>query len=108
MIEASIKQLRNAIEAMEKDETSFLYASVAWDALSSAHREVLNLLIHQGPIFDGNIPSKSARDDLISVGLAVRCCYMGEDGYTAASYQGLEVFKAGKARPFPLKKAERG
>jgi len=96
-------QLRVAMERMDTDEGYFSYAPIAWDALSSAQREVMNQLLHQGPVADGNIISKSARGDLIEAGLAVRCCYLGEQGFTAASYKAFTVFKAGRAERFPIK-----
>lgn len=84
------------------------YAAIIWDALDSGEREVLNQLLHTGPVWDGNIVSKSSRDSLIGYKLAVRCCCYGEDGYTAASYTGKNVFKAGKAEPFTIKEPTRG
>lgn len=76
---------------------------ILWESLDSGEREVLNQLLHTGPVWDGNIISKSSRDTLLDYGLAVRCCFMGEDGYTAASYEGLSVFKEGNDKPFKTK-----
>lgn len=58
-------------------------------------REVLKQLLFKGPVFDGDISSKSARNALLTLGLAVRCCFKGEQGYTAASYRGGSVFQYG-------------
>lgn len=102
------EQVIKAMAAMEDDDKYFSYAPIVWDGLSSAQREQLNQLLHQGPVWDGNVLSKSARSDLIAFGLATRCCYMGEDGYTAATYAALTVFKAGRAQPFKTKQAVRG
>lgn len=103
-----VGQLRDALAKMETDEGYFSYAPIAWDALSSGQREVLNQLLHTGPVFDGNIASKPCRDVLLEVGLATRCCFMGEDGYTAATYPALTVFKAGCAAPFKARPGSRG
>ena len=54
-----------------------------------------------GPVWDGNVVSKAARNDLIGFGLATRCCFMGEQGYTAATYKAFTVFEQGKGTPFP-------
>lgn len=97
-------QAKAALAKMDTDEGYFSYGSVVWDALPAAHREVLKQLLYQGPVADGNIISKAARDDLLELGLAVRCCFMGEDGYTAASYIAYSVAKQGKAEPFPIRK----
>ena len=101
------KQVRDALAVMERDDDVDL-SVIIWDGLSSTQREQLNQLLHQGPVWDGNVLSKSARSDLIDYDLATRCCYMGEDGYTAATYLGKRVFRAGKAEPFRIIPGKRG
>lgn len=56
-----------------------------WSTFNSAHRDVLRQLM-KAPTWDGDICSKSARDDLLSWGLAARCCVNFEQGYTTATY----------------------
>lgn len=97
---AAAAQIKAAIVKMKaSDEGWFSYASIVWDALSSGEREQLNQLLHQGPVYDGNVLSKSNRSNLIDYGLAVRCCYKGEQGYTAATYAAYTVFNSSKAVP---------
>lgn len=72
--------------------------------LNSAQREVLKQLVQKGPVEDGDIASKVARDDLIELGLAGRVICKGEQGYTAANYIGWNVLKA--YRPIPIPKPE--
>ena len=57
-----------------------------WADLNSGERDTLLALWRGNPVEDGDIPSKVGRDALLSLGLAVRCCVCGEQGYTAASY----------------------
>jgi hypothetical protein len=40
--------------------------------------------------------SKTCRDNLIDAELAVRCCFLGEQGYTAATYLAFSVHKQGR------------
>ena len=101
-------QIRDALRKMETDEGYFTYGSVVWDALSPDRREVLKQLLFQGPVWDGNIASKRARDDLIAYGLATRCCFMGEQGYTAATYTAYSVFRQGKGEPIQKKPGRPG
>ena len=101
------KQVRDALDAMEQDDDVDLSA-IIWDGLSSIQRDQLNQLLHQGPVWDGNVLSKSARSDLINYYLATQCCFMGDDGYTVATYLGKRVFRAGKAEPFRLIPGKRG
>jgi hypothetical protein len=63
------------------------------DALTGAMRDTLVALVEHGPLMDGDVPSKQARDMLISGGLAVRVVVLGMDGFTAATYQGRDVYK---------------
>lgn len=94
-----VQQINEAIAKMRADDGYFTYGSIVWDALSSGHREVLKQLLFQGPVWDGSIITKSYRDDLIRYGLAVRCCFMGEQGYTAATYIACSVFQQGAGQP---------
>lgn len=59
-----------------------------------AHRDTLRQLVEQGPVYDGDVISNSARDDLIRAGLASRACVRGEQGFTVANYRGWDVLKA--------------
>lgn len=65
----------------------------AWNLLAPDERDCLRQLVNEGPVFDGDILSKSARDDLIDYGLAVRCCVKGEQGYAAATYPAFPLLK---------------
>lgn len=61
--------------------------------LSGAEIDTLIALIEHGPLWDGDVPSKRGRDDLIDRGLAVRILVNGSDGYTAATYRGRDAYK---------------
>lgn len=68
----------------------------AWDkcveeiymCIRGSHMASLNQLVKNGPVEDGDVISKSLRDDLIEWGLAVHVMHCGEFGYTAATYFG--------------------
>ncbi|MBP6564346.1 MAG: hypothetical protein KA200_01910 [Burkholderiales bacterium] len=62
--------------------------------LTGAEFDTLHGLVLNGPLWDGDVPSKSGRDSLIERGLAVRVVVRGEDGYTAATYAGRDAWKA--------------
>lgn len=62
--------------------------------MSGAQIDTLIGLVERGPLWDGDVPSKSGRDDLIAAGLAVRIVAAGDDGYTAATYAGRDAYKA--------------
>jgi hypothetical protein len=54
--------------------------------------DTLITLVEQGPVWDGDVPSKSGRDELIAQGYAIRVVNKGEDGFTAATYKGRDLY----------------
>jgi hypothetical protein len=67
-----------------------------WRSLSGAARDTIHCLFKYGPTYDGNVPSKLGRDELLDKKLAVKMCMkMGEDGYQALSYLGNRVYRRG-------------
>lgn len=58
------------------------------------HEQLYQLKKH-GPIWDGDVISKSDRTDLLDVGACAKVCVKGEDGFNACTYFGrslLDVF----------------
>lgn len=72
-------------------------AFAAWHGMTGTQREQLMQLLFHGPIWDGDIISKAARDDLFAWGLAARCCFRGEQGHTAATYRAYTIWKSSGA-----------
>ena len=91
--------IKQAIATMDNEDTTpELFDLAAWSfyvALNSAQREVLKQLLFLGPIWDGDICSKAARDTLFKLGLVVRCCFKGEQGFTAATYRAYSIHTRG-------------
>lgn len=54
----------------------------------------LSQLVVNGPVWDGDVISKSGRDSLLELKLAVKVMLIGEMGYTAATYMGGFVLQA--------------
>lgn len=61
--------------------------------MTGAEIDTLVALVERGPLWDGDVPSKAGRDDLILSGFAVRIVMAGADGYTAATYAGRDAYK---------------
>lgn len=53
--------------------------------MSSAAREVLRCLFFHGPTWDGDVPSKSGRDELVDLGLVDRM-----DGWQWLTREGID------------------
>lgn len=57
----------------------------------------LDAIVTRGPLYDGDIPSKSDRDALLGHGVIEKVVVKGEQGYQAANYFGWAVWKSLKA-----------
>ena len=55
--------------------------------------DTLVALVENGPLEDGDVPSKSERDMLIKAELANRVIVKGQDGFTAATYKAASVYR---------------
>lgn len=60
--------------------------------LQGKHTDTLIALVERGPLWDGDVPSKSARDDLLEWGYASKAIVNGEHGYQVATYSGGERY----------------
>lgn len=74
------------------DDGYFEYAHLAACLLDKRLHEQLEQLVN-GPIYDGDVLSKSLRSELFDIGLAIRVCHKGEQGYTGATYFAYSVLK---------------
>lgn len=79
------------------DDHYHCFCVVLRELLSGAEYEVLAQLVTQGPVWDGDIVSKTSRDVLLMLGLASRACVKGETGYTVANYRGGDVWRTLRA-----------
>lgn len=62
--------------------------------LSSSAQETLIALVEAGPLWDGDVPSKVGRDELLDAGLAAKVVVKGSDGWQAATYAGRDAYSA--------------
>lgn len=62
------------------------------DEVKAQALDTLIALVENGPLWDGDVPSKRQRDFLVSKGLAAKIVVKGQDGYQAATYWGREVY----------------
>lgn len=73
------------IQAEADDDIYFEYCRAI--ALIFPNRLIPQLKqLADGPIWDGDIISKSDRGELFDMGIAIRVCCKGEQGYTGAKY----------------------
>lgn len=79
-----------------------------WNQLSNAAKDTLVCLCKSGPTWDGDVPSKSGRDELLQKKMAAKIVIKNNSqGYQAATYLGSHVYRAGyvEARKEIVRKA---
>ena len=59
---------------------------------SGAELDTLIALVERGPLFDGDVPSKTGRDTLLKMGFAIKTVVRGQTGYQAATMSGVEAY----------------
>ena len=78
--------------AQTEDVDYFRFVKNIAEVFPKNLKEQLNQLVN-GPVWDGDIISKNDRDRLLYIGLAIRICYKGEQGYTGAPYISYLILK---------------
>lgn len=90
--------IKTAISCIQKYEQGSgeyaLGAYVLSREMSETHFAQLSQLVKSGPVFDGDTIGKQACRELVSWDLAVKVCHNGEQGFTAATYAGYDVWRA--------------
>ena len=78
--------IEQAIDVLHRAEFNSAERAVALYTIKmtipTVDRDALWQLMFQGPVYDGDVISKAARNRLLDWKLATRCCYKGEQGYT--------------------------
>jgi hypothetical protein len=93
-----IKTVRSLVDLEAgKDDLYFEVVDAVAAIFPRCLKEQLTQLV-QGPIWDGDIISKSHRGILFEMGLVTRVCSKGELGYTGAKYIAYSILKKIKER----------
>lgn len=61
--------------------------------LDGAARDTLRALFRDGPLYDGDIPSKRGRDRLLALRYASKAVVNGEEGYQVCTYLGAQAYR---------------
>ena len=60
--------------------------------MTCGERETIKAAFTHGPLYDGDVPSKSDRDSLVKDGFISKVVVKGEDGYNACTYKGHRAY----------------
>ena len=90
---ATLKQLLDALhESAELSSAEELQRAcgliIEVQAMDGAERDCIRASYRNGPLFDGDVPSKSGRDRLLDKGYMAKVVVKGEDGYNACTHKG--------------------
>ena len=61
--------------------------------MTSAERDVIVASFENGPLYDGDVPSKTGRDSLLDCGFVSKVVVKGEEGYNACTYLGARAYR---------------
>lgn len=62
-------------------------------AMTGCERDTIRAAFTAGPLDDGDVPSKSARDDLLEEGMIAKVVVKGEEGFNACTYRGAAAYR---------------
>lgn len=90
---ANLKQLLDAIhESTETSSAKELQSAceliIEVQAMDGGERDCLYAAYRNGPLFDGDVPSKAGRDSLLEKGYMAKVVVKGEDGFNACTHKG--------------------
>lgn len=85
--------IKGLVELAESGEDKYFEAVHAIALIFPPNlKEQLRQLVN-GPVWDGDVISKSHRGELFDMNIATRVCAKGEQGYTGARYVGYSILK---------------
>lgn len=61
--------------------------------MDNGQRDTIRAAYRSGPLYDGDVPSKAARDELLQGGFIAKVVVKGEDGFNACTYKGMWAYK---------------
>lgn len=76
-------------------EACFLIIRV--QEMDNGERDTIKAIFENGPLFDGDVPSKNSRDKLVKDGFIDKIVVKGEEGYNACTYKGSKAYRLIKA-----------
>lgn len=86
--------LHESIELSSAEEIKTACALIIEvQAMDSAERDCLRAAFRNGPLQDGEVPSKAGRNRLLDKGIMSKVVVKGDDGYNACTYKGLWAYR---------------
>lgn len=81
------------VDLMDNSERIELLHMIDFAKTRRDLHEPLYQLVKRGPCWDGDVISKTSRDELLSIGACSKVYVKGEDGFNAGTYFGGYLLK---------------
>lgn len=99
---ATLKQLLESIhESIELSSAEELRRAceliIEVQAMDGGERDCLYAAYKNGPLFDGDVPSKAGRNSLLEKGYMAKVVVKGEDGFNACTHKGAWAYRLHEA-----------
>lgn len=94
---ATLKELLDAIhESIELSTAEDLKKAcnliIRVQAMDSGERDTIRAAYRNGPLWDGDVPSKASRDKLLADDFVSKVIVKGEQGFNACTYKGSDAY----------------
>ena len=76
-----------------KEVTQAIELILDVESFNSGQKDCIKASYLNGPLFDGDVPSKQDRDILVNKGYMAKVVVKGEEGYNACTYKGLAAYR---------------
>ncbi|MFZ3192809.1 MAG: hypothetical protein WA154_06355 [Moraxellaceae bacterium] len=95
---ATLKDMLNALGAQPElssaqEVKSACELIIEVQDMSNGKRDCIMAAFEQGPLFDGDVPSKSCRDELIQDGYMAKVVVKGDEGQNACTEKGACAYR---------------
>lgn len=93
--------LKELLDVLHEDEKLSTDGELAWacklicrvQTMASGERDTIRAAFTAGPLYDGDVPSKSGRDALLEDGMIAKVVVKGEEGFNACTYRGAAAYR---------------
>lgn len=85
--------LKTLIERAENREEDYLETCKAIALIFPRRLKAQLSQLVRGPVWDGDVMCKAQRGELFEMGIAIRVCCKGEQGYTGSKYIGYSILR---------------
>lgn len=79
--------------SLDTKEEQKLQLAIVKDSVNINIIDTVTALFERGPLFDGDVPSKSERDWLLENDYCEKVVVKGEDGYNACTHKGAWLYR---------------